>query len=126
MRGAIMTTDALIASLVIILIIVAWAQAHSLVVGGAANEARLEAKKMRLVAYADAIVRDAREGNPAPTSAAFRMRDVQVRLWSLDENKPAGTDMQTETGNGEVPDERICIRRLIPAESGAKILEVCA
>ena len=119
MRGAVITSDALIASLVVILIIVAWAHAHSLVVGGAAAEAGLEAKKMRLLAFSDAVARGAKAGEAAPASAAFGIQDVQVRSWQLDENKPAGMDA------GTASDERICVRRLIPAEDGAKILEVC-
>ncbi len=111
-----MTSDALIASLVVILIIVAWVQVHSLAVGGAANEAESEAKKMRLVAYADAVSRQTGAGNAVPTSTEFGIRDAQVKTWNLDENKP----------ENKAVNERICMRRLVRVGAEAKILEVCA
>jgi hypothetical protein len=116
MRGAVMTSDALVASLIVMLIIVAWAHAHSLVVGGAAAEAGLEAKKMRLLAFSDATVRAVEEGKNAPDATTFGMRDVQVGAWQLAENRHADL----------VSDERICIRRLVSAQEETKILEVCA
>ena len=120
MRGAVMTSDALIASLIVVLIIIAWAQAHSLIVGRAAAEAQLEAKKMRLLAFSDAAVRAVGEEKAVPASAPFGVRDAQMKTWAVGSEEPG------EVAHAGLDAERICMRRLVSAHDETKILEVCA
>jgi len=115
MRGAIMTSDAMVASLAVVMMILLWAQVNSIVVGGEIKEAEIEAKKARVVALSSVLVKEGESGFGLAVDE-FGPEDARGSMWKIGE-KPRLEDIGGES---------VCVRRVVLKASEAWIAEVCA
>ncbi|VVC03744.1 Uncharacterised protein [Candidatus Burarchaeum australiense] len=131
-----MTSDALIASFAVLLMIVAWVYAHSALVGGEIADAKLEAKKARVLALTDWTAGAVKDGTLKETGATgneefaeaaarFGIEGAKVRTWAAGEGKGSLDGIAEMEGK-----ETVCMRRVVSAGGSAsenpRIVEVCA
>ena len=124
MRGMLMTTDAIIASFIILLMVVFWVQMQSRLVDSEVREADAEGKTARLLALSEWILAQGketgieraagREGTDA--ASGFGVKGASIGFWRV------GEERELEDAGGA----RICIRRIFTDGGMATLLVVCA
>ena len=111
MRGMLMTTDAIIASFIILLMVVFWVQMQSRLVDSEVREADAEGKTARLLALSEWILAQGketgieraagREGTDA--ASGFGVKGASIGFWRVGEERGA-------PGRSRTPLDQWCVR----------------
>ncbi len=124
MRGMIMTSDAMIASFIVLLIVLLWVQMQVPLISGEVEEVKIEARKARVLVLSDWLAKAVLEEGAGGSleekfvnaAARFGVSKAQKKVWKVGEGKSHAGER----------DEKICIRRVVALEGGAWVVEVCA
>lgn len=123
MRGAIFTLDAMFASALVLLMLVAWAGAHSSATRAAAEAAGEEGSSLKVIGAADMLVKGGRHDFSSTVDAA--QLEVARRKFGLAEISAVVMDDEGAGRNEGRAVELWCVSRVVVHEKKPAVLRVC-